>query len=62
MEHLTAVKNIQKYLKMTKDMSLVFGGNGETLDVKSYTVASFDADPNDSKSQSRYVFMVMEDR
>jgi hypothetical protein len=34
MEHLTTVKNIQKYLKMSKDMSLVFGGNGETLDVK----------------------------
>jgi hypothetical protein len=40
-------------------MSLVFRGNGETLIVKGYTDASFDSDPDDSKSQYGYMFMVI---
>jgi hypothetical protein len=58
MSHWTAVKNILKYLRRTKDMFLVYGGCGEELGVKGYVDASFDTDPDDSKSQTGYVFMV----
>jgi len=44
----TAVKNILKYLKRTKDMFLVYGG--EELVVTGYTDASFQTDKDDSKS------------
>ncbi len=44
MEHWTAVKNILKYLKRTKEMFLVYGGD-EELAVKGYVDASFDTDP-----------------
>ena len=50
-EHWTAVKNILKYLKRTKDMFLVYGGD-EELVVKGYVDASFDTDLDDSKSQT----------
>ena len=56
-EHWTAVKNILKYLRRTKDMFLVYGGC-EELAVKGYVDASFDTDPDDSKSQSGYVFVL----
>jgi hypothetical protein len=56
-DHLTAVKNILKYLKRTKDMFLVYGGD-EELVVKGYVNASVDTDPDDSKSQTRYVFIL----
>ena len=56
-EHSTAVKNILKYLKRTKDMFLVYGG-AEELVVKGYVDASFDTDPDDSKSQIGYVYML----
>ncbi|KAK1697773.1 hypothetical protein QYE76_014470 [Lolium multiflorum] len=52
MEHWTAVKNILKYLKRTKDMFLCYGGDQELV-VTSYTDASWNTDPDDSKSQSR---------
>ena len=55
--HWTAVKNILKYLKRTKDMFLVYGGD-EELSVKGYVDASFDTDPDDSKSQTGYVFIL----
>ncbi|KAK1668552.1 hypothetical protein QYE76_056711 [Lolium multiflorum] len=51
MEHWTAVKNILKYLKRTKDMFLCYGGDQELV-VTSYTDASWNTDPDDSKSQS----------
>ena len=54
-DHWTAVKNILKYLKRTKDMFLVYGGDKELI-VSGYVDASFDTDPDDSKSQTRYVF------
>ena len=38
--HWTAVKNILKYLRRTKDVFLVYGGE-EELGVKGYTDASF---------------------
>ena len=43
------VKNILKYLKRTKDMFLVYGGDKELV-VNGYVDASFDTDPYDSKS------------
>ena len=54
-DHWTAVKNILKYLKRTKDMFLVYGGDKELV-VNGYIDASFDTDPDDSKSQTRYIF------
>ncbi|KAJ0467877.1 putative RNA-directed DNA polymerase [Helianthus annuus] len=54
--HWTAVKNILKYLRRTKDMFLVFGGVEEELTVRCYTDASFQTDRDDSRSQSGFVF------
>ena len=54
-EHWTAVKNILNYLKRTKDMFLIYGGEKELV-VNGYVDASFDADPDDSKSQIGYIF------
>ena len=53
--HWTAVKNILKYLRRTKDMSLTYGGD-EELVVRAYTDASFQTDRDDQKSQSGFVF------
>ncbi|PKI67805.1 hypothetical protein CRG98_011778 [Punica granatum] len=50
-----AVKNILKYLRRTKEMFLVYGGE-EELVVRGYTDASFQSDKDDSRSQSGYVF------
>ena len=46
-DHWTAVKNILKYLKRTKDIFLVYGGD-EELVVNGYVDASFDTDSDDS--------------
>ena len=51
------VKNILKYLKMTNDMFLVDGGDKELV-VNGYINASFDTDPDDSKSQTGYVYIL----
>ena len=56
-EHWTAVNNILKYLKRTKVMFLVDGGDQELV-IKGYIDANFDTDPNDSKSQTRYVYIL----
>ena len=56
-EHCTAVKNILKYLKRTKDMFLVYGGEKELI-VNGYVDASVDTDPDDSKSQTGYLFLL----
>ena len=56
-EHWIVVKNIRKYLKRTNDMFLVYGGD-EELVVKGYVDASFDTDLDDSKSQTRYVYIL----
>ncbi|KAL4302153.1 hypothetical protein GQ457_10G012010 [Hibiscus cannabinus] len=53
--HWTAVKNILKYLRRTKDVFLVYGGE-EELRIKGYTDASFQTDKDDSRSQSSSVF------
>ena len=42
-EHWTTVKNIVKYLKRTKDMFLVYGGDKELI-INGYVDASFDTD------------------
>ena len=47
-EHWKAVKNILKYLKRTKDMFLVYGGDKELV-ANGYVDASFDTDPDGSK-------------
>ncbi|KAI3703981.1 hypothetical protein L1987_74182 [Smallanthus sonchifolius] len=54
--HWTAVKNILRYLRRTKDMFLIFGGVKEELTVRCYTDASFQTDRDDSRSQSGFVF------
>ncbi|KAK1441290.1 hypothetical protein QVD17_07137 [Tagetes erecta] len=56
MAHWTAVKNILKYLRRTKDMSLIFGGVEEEPTVRCYTNASFQTDRDDSCSQLGFVF------
>src|SRR6185312_3319063 len=55
--HWTAMKNILKYLRRTKNACLVYGGE-EELVVMGYTDASFQTDKDDSKSQSSYVFTI----
>ena len=55
--HWTAVKNILKYLRRTKNVFLVYRGE-EELVVMGYTDASFQTDKDDSKSQSGYVFTI----
>ncbi|GJS75644.1 putative RNA-directed DNA polymerase [Tanacetum coccineum] len=57
--HWTAVKNILKYLRNTKDMFLVYGGNPSTeLRVECYCDAGFENDRDDTKSQTGYVFIL----
>ncbi|GJU14485.1 retrotransposon protein, putative, ty1-copia subclass [Tanacetum coccineum] len=58
-EHWTAVKNILKYLRNTKDMFLVYGGNKEReLRVSCYTDAGYLTDADNLKSQTGYVFVL----
>ncbi|GJT10315.1 retrotransposon protein, putative, ty1-copia subclass [Tanacetum coccineum] len=57
--HWTAVKIILKYLRNTKDMFLVYGGNPSTeLRVECYCDAGFETDRDDTKSQTGYVFVL----
>src|SRR4051812_34107458 len=55
--HRTTVKSILKYLRRTKDMFLVYGGEDELV-VKGYTDASFQTDRDDFRSQFGYVFIL----
>nr|GEU56536.1 glyceraldehyde-3-phosphate dehydrogenase, cytosolic [Tanacetum cinerariifolium] len=58
-EHWTAVKLILKYLRNTKDMFLVYGGNMEReLRVFCYTDAGYLTDADNLKSQTGYVFVL----
>nr|GFB70332.1 retrotransposon protein, putative, Ty1-copia subclass [Tanacetum cinerariifolium] len=58
-EHWIAVKNILKYLRNTKDMFLVYGGNMEQeLRVSCYTDAGYLTDDDNLKSQTGYVFVL----
>ncbi|GJS46568.1 hypothetical protein Tco_0596689 [Tanacetum coccineum] len=57
--HWTAVKNILKYLRNTKDMFLVYGGDTKRdLRVSCYTDAGYLTDADDIKSQTGYVFVL----
>ncbi|GJX74385.1 putative RNA-directed DNA polymerase [Tanacetum coccineum] len=57
--HWTAVKNILKYLRNTKDMVLVYEAKPEDeLKVSCYADASFQTDKDDTKSQTGYVFVL----
>ncbi|GKE37487.1 hypothetical protein Tco_1460892 [Tanacetum coccineum] len=57
--HWTVVKNILKYLRNTKDVFLVYGGNPESrLRVDCYCDAGFETDRDDIKSQTGYVFVL----
>jgi hypothetical protein len=58
MSHWTAVKNILKFLRRTKDMVLVYGGSNVELDVKGYVSTNYKADSDDEKSQTGYLFLV----
>ena len=58
MEHWNAVKNILKYLWKTKDIFLVYGGCEDELAVMGYVDASLGTDPDDSKSQTGYVYVL----
>jgi hypothetical protein len=50
-EHWVVVKRILKYLRRTKDLFLIYGGDKDFV-VKGYTYASFVTDSDDSKSKS----------
>ena len=56
-EHWTSVKNILKYLKRTKEMFHVYGGDQELV-VKGYVDASFETILDDSKSQTGYIYIL----
>ena len=55
--HWTAVKSILKYLRKTKDMFLVYGGEDDLV-IKGYTDASFQTNRDNFHSQSGYVFIL----
>ncbi|GJU99466.1 retrotransposon protein, putative, ty1-copia subclass [Tanacetum coccineum] len=57
--HWTAVKTIIKYLRNTKDIVLVYGAKPKAeLRVSCNADASFQTDKDDTKSQTRYVFVL----
>ncbi|GJX26620.1 retrotransposon protein, putative, ty1-copia subclass [Tanacetum coccineum] len=57
--HWIAVKTILKYLRNSKDMFLVYGGNPEAeLLVDCYCDTGFETDRDDIKSQTRYVLVL----
>nr|GEW90892.1 hypothetical protein [Tanacetum cinerariifolium] len=57
--HWIALKTILKYLKYTKDMFLVYGGNPEAEhQVDCYCDARFKTNRDDIKSQTGYVFVL----
>ena len=54
--HWIAVKNILKYLRITKDIFLIYGGQEGELFISGYTDAGFQSDLDDFRSQSGFVF------
>ncbi|GJR55181.1 hypothetical protein Tco_1405702 [Tanacetum coccineum] len=57
--HWTTVKNILKYLRNTKDMFLIYGGDMKReLRVSCYTDVGYLTDAADLKSQTGYVFVL----
>ncbi|GJZ10869.1 hypothetical protein Tco_0545628 [Tanacetum coccineum] len=57
--YATTIKNILKYLRNTKDMFLVYGGDMKReLRVSCYTDVGYLTDADDMKSQTGYVFIL----
>nr|GEV82953.1 retrotransposon protein, putative, Ty1-copia subclass [Tanacetum cinerariifolium] len=57
--HWTAVKNILKYLRNTKDMFLIYRGDTkQELKVSCYIDAGYLIDADDMKCQTGYVFIL----
>ncbi|PKI39343.1 hypothetical protein CRG98_040209 [Punica granatum] len=54
LDHWTAVKNILKYLRRTKDMVLAYGGGELRLD--GFTNSNFQSNVDNRKSISGYIF------
>ena len=54
--HWIAVKNILKYLRRTKDISFIYGGQEDELVISGYTDDYFQSDLDDFRSQSGFVF------
>ena len=54
--HWIAVKNIFKYLRRTKDIFFIYGGQEGELVISGYTDAGFQSDLDDFRSQSGFVF------
>ncbi|GJX37966.1 hypothetical protein Tco_0251269 [Tanacetum coccineum] len=58
--HWTTVKNILKYIRNTKDMFLVYGGDlKRELKVSCYTDAGYLTDADDLKSQTGYKLSIL---
>jgi hypothetical protein len=56
-DHWTAVKNILKYLRKTKDLILIYGSE-EHLTITGYYDTSFRTNYDDSKSQIGYIYIL----
>jgi hypothetical protein len=56
-DHWMTIKNILKYLRMTKDLILIYGDE-EHLAVTGYYDANFQTDRDDSKSQTWCIYML----
>ena len=54
--HWIAVKNILKYLRRTKDIFLIYGGQEGELVISGYTDAGFQSDLDEFRSQFGFVF------
>ena len=54
--HWIEVKNTLKYLRITKDIFLIYGGQEGELVISGYTDVSFQSDLDDFRSQSGFVF------
>ena len=54
--HWIAIKNILKYLRRTKDIVLIYGGQEGELVISGYTDAGFQSDLDDFRLQSSFVF------
>ena len=54
--HWIAVKNILKYLRRTKDIFLIYGGQEREIVISGYTDGGFQSDLDDFRSQFSFVF------
>ena len=55
-EYWTTIKNFFKYLRRTKDLFLVFGGDSQ-LNIEGYSNADFMTSPDDRRSTSGHMFL-----